>query len=368
MDSNDTAAIRNTGNPISDVHPVRYFYAGDKASRGKIVYVKRHAPSRTAADYINSGPTIGDGGHVEVGAKNCWWLMSSEVWSALATKGIDLDRFEPNWYNKKLGGYVALVPPVADGSMPDSRIMSYEVPDDVVDVELSERPSYAAAVARARPKVNSDSSYSDAGFFGIGIHRGRRSQSHAVLWRTAHQLGASFIFTIGARHGFVESEDCIAAFKTVPAWRFNAWEDFVTAAPFSTPLVAVEMGGQPLETFQHPKNCVYLLGSEEFGIPASVLASCHFVVSIPCVRAHSYNIAVAGAIVMYDRMVKMQTGVLATSTTAVPTRPPLETIIKQIEETTALQQEAENSSTEHTMPTEPTQEATPKDNIKEKDP
>lgn len=61
-------------------------------------------------------------------------------------------------------------------------------------------------------------------------------------------LGASFVFTVAARHQIVESEDCVAAFHTVPAWRFDNWEQFVTAAPFSAPLVAVEMGGQ-VESF-----------------------------------------------------------------------------------------------------------------------
>ena len=34
-------------------------------------------------------------------------------------------------------------------------------------------------------------------FFGIGIQNGKTPENLGVLWRTAQNLGASFIFTIG---------------------------------------------------------------------------------------------------------------------------------------------------------------------------
>ena len=34
-------------------------------------------------------------------------------------------------------------------------------------------------------------------FFGIGIQNGKTPENLGVLWRSAQNLGASFIFTIG---------------------------------------------------------------------------------------------------------------------------------------------------------------------------
>ena len=49
---------------------------------------------------------------------------------------------------------------------------------------------------------------------------------------------------------------------------------------------------------------VYLLGAEDAGLPSCVLQECHSVVSLPSERYASYNVASAGAIVMYDRVAK----------------------------------------------------------------
>ena len=42
-------------------------------------------------------------------------------------------------------------------------------------------------------------------FFGIGIQNGKTPENLGVLWRTAQNLGASFIFTIGNRY---DSQAC----------------------------------------------------------------------------------------------------------------------------------------------------------------
>jgi tRNA G18 (ribose-2'-O)-methylase SpoU len=68
------------------------------------------------------------------------------------------------------------------------------------------------------------------------------------------------------------------------------------------------MGGTPLSQFQHPRNAIYILGSEDHGVPKSVLRGCQEVVSLEAEGYGSYNVAVAGSIVMYDRMVKMREG------------------------------------------------------------
>lgn len=74
--------------------------------------------------------------------------------------------------------------------------------------------------------------------------------------------------------------------------------------PAGCPVVAVELTEDaiPLQEFRHPQRCIYLLGAEDAGIPADVLDCCGSTVRI--VGDHCYNVAVAGSIVMYDRVVK----------------------------------------------------------------
>ena len=70
-------------------------------------------------------------------------------------------------------------------------------------------------------------------------------------------------------------------------------------------LVAVEMGGEPLHTFEHPERAVYVLGSEDNGLPEAVLRACHRHVALPSAREYdSFNLAAAGSILMYDRLAK----------------------------------------------------------------
>ena len=66
----------------------------------------------------------------------------------------------------------------------------------------------------------------------------------------------------------------------------------------------VEMGGRDISTFVHPERAVYLLGAEDHGIPIQYLNQCPYHISLPSVRTNSFNVAVAGAIVMFDRNIK----------------------------------------------------------------
>ena len=63
-------------------------------------------------------------------------------------------------------------------------------------------------------------------------------------------------------------------------------------------------GGTPLEEFEHPDRAVYLLGSEDNGLPPNVVQACHRVVTISSARAASFNVAMAGSIVLHDRLAK----------------------------------------------------------------
>jgi hypothetical protein len=229
-------------------------------------------------------------------SENGEFLSADKIFSVLRDSGVDLNRFSVWWFNCHLNGFERL-----EGLVYLSNTAFDTNAEDVVDIELDP----LLALDGIASKITSTD---PTGYFGIGVVRGRRAESLSVLWRSAYQLGASFVFTIGARHApIMESEDCQIAFRSIPLWRFEDWDDFMSSAPFAAPIVALEMGGAPLETFAHPRCCVYLLGSEEDGLPKSILQSCPHVVEIPTIRARSFSIAAAGSIVLYDRLAKLRT-------------------------------------------------------------
>ncbi len=144
------------------------------------------------------------------------------------------------------------------------------------------------------------------GFFGIGIVNGKHEVNVGTLWRGAYQLGAAFIFTVGNRYT-PQSSDKTKSWLRVPLRTYPDIDTFWSGLPYSCPVVAVEMGGEPLQTFVHPERCVYLLGAEDNGLSQRTLKRAHYRVSLPHVRDYpSFNVAQAGTIVMYDRLVKLK--------------------------------------------------------------
>jgi tRNA G18 (ribose-2'-O)-methylase SpoU len=80
------------------------------------------------------------------------------------------------------------------------------------------------------------------------------------------------------------------------------WDEFSIARPIGATLIGVEMDGEPLNDFMHPPQAVYLLGAEDHGLPDEIRDKCNRIVSLNSVRVPSYNVAVAGSIVLYHRV------------------------------------------------------------------
>ena len=68
----------------------------------------------------------------------------------------------------------------------------------------------------------------------------------------------------------------------------------------------METGGTPLEDFQHPLDAVYILGSEDTGLPTAIQRVCHDTISLSSENYASYNVAVAGSLIMYHRMAQLK--------------------------------------------------------------
>jgi tRNA G18 (ribose-2'-O)-methylase SpoU len=137
-------------------------------------------------------------------------------------------------------------------------------------------------------------------YFEIGIFHTKTEQNIGTLWRSAYQLGASGIFTIGRRYEKQCSDTCKAP-RHIPLRHFKTFDDFLAQRPVAALLVGVEMGGTPLAHFTHPQQAIYLLGAEDHGLPFDIMRQCNMILSLEARRIPSYNVAVAGSIVMYHR-------------------------------------------------------------------
>jgi tRNA G18 (ribose-2'-O)-methylase SpoU len=91
----------------------------------------------------------------------------------------------------------------------------------------------------------------------------------------------------------------------MPYFHYDTFEDFYKQLPKGAMLVGVELDdcAVPLETFEHPRRCVYLLGAEDHGMSRLAIEKSHHLVKFD--TPMSLNVSVAGSIVMYDRRMKV---------------------------------------------------------------
>jgi len=231
--------------------------------------------------YCYEGGTLRRDGRLLHGSMGC----GEDVIAALKEDGADLARFSPRIYDPALQGWSPLLPATefANGSSTH------------VDVMLFQHRRHEEAAARGDVD----------GYFAIGVFGLKNSHNLGTLWRSAYQNGAASLFVVGERYT-PQTSDTVKAWRSVPLVQHADWNSFAAASPYGALWVAVEMGGEPLADFEHPERAMYVLGSEDTGLPSSVLKACHRTVSLPSLRTESFNLAVAGAVVLYDRLAKQQ--------------------------------------------------------------
>ncbi len=120
------------------------------------------------------------------------------------------------------------------------------------------------------------------------------------LMRSAHGFGASFTFTVGAAYGALEAcSDTSKGRLHIPHYNWASAGDM--ALPEGCSIVGVELLDAAIElpSFRHPLRAAYVFGPERGSLSEAMLARCAYVVKIP--TRFSINVAMAGAIVMYDR-------------------------------------------------------------------
>lgn len=139
------------------------------------------------------------------------------------------------------------------------------------------------------------------GFFAIGIVHGKKGHNTGSLLRSAHALGAAFVFTVGKRYD-KETTDTTRAMRHVPLFHFRTVAELKERMPRDARLIGVEIDPRacPLSRFVHPERAVYLLGAEDRGLNESERAACNVLVQVDA-STLCLNVAVAGAIVMWHR-------------------------------------------------------------------
>ena len=139
------------------------------------------------------------------------------------------------------------------------------------------------------------------GYFAIGAERMSKSLNLGNLMRSAHGFGASFTFTIGATYQALEARaDTSKGAHHLPHYDWASVNDLTL--PAGCRLVGVELLDTAIDlpSFHHPPRAAYVLGPERGSLSAPLLERCDYVVRIP--TSFCINLAMAGAIVMYDRL------------------------------------------------------------------
>ena len=143
------------------------------------------------------------------------------------------------------------------------------------------------------------------GYFGIGVEGISKPMNVGNLLRSAHSFDASFFFTINTPVDLkaMRESDTSGAFDHIPFYNFQKPADLIL--PEHTSLVAVEFleDAIDLPSFRHPTRAVYVLGRERGNVSDEMLARCDYKIKIP--MKFCINVGVAGALVMYDRLISI---------------------------------------------------------------
>jgi len=140
------------------------------------------------------------------------------------------------------------------------------------------------------------------GYFAVGVDGISKPMNLGNLMRIAHAFDASFFFSINAQVKLADAQsDTSNAQGTIPVYAFGSADDF--RLPVGCRLVGVEITDDAVELprFRHPLRAAYVFGAERMSLSAEVLKRCEFVVKIP--TRFSINVGMAGAIVLYDRLI-----------------------------------------------------------------
>jgi len=146
----------------------------------------------------------------------------------------------------------------------------------------------------------------------IAIAAWNITKEHNVgsLVRTAHAVAVEEVVLVGEREWNVEAARTSELYTTVTQLGDAAsFRRYLDGKAWN--LVAVELDPRAVNLFkaEYPQRPCFLLGAELGGIPAGLLDEAELIVQIPqWGLVPSLNLAVAGSIVLYDYLAKLDRG------------------------------------------------------------
>jgi len=169
--------------------------------------------------------------------------------------------------------------------------------------ETDSHESYIAGVDYGKYQAEKKKGIMRRGYFGIGIEEGKYDVNYGTIFRTAQIMGADFCFIIGDKCKKMAT-DTMHSYNNMPVFHYKDSQDFLDHLPIGVKLISIEMGEDAIELsdFKHPKNAVYVLGNEKEGVSKEIIDKSYAVVKLK--GENSMNVAVAGSIIIYDRITR----------------------------------------------------------------
>jgi len=138
--------------------------------------------------------------------------------------------------------------------------------------------------------------------FSVAVCRAKNPFNVGAIIRVAHSFLVREIFLIGSEPYYERAAMGMQKYETIvecPDER--AFLDLAVAA--GRPLVGVERDHATTSLWEAamPRDLIFVFGSENDGVPASLLAACTQVLAIPMYGInHSYPVAIAAGMVMCE--------------------------------------------------------------------
>lgn len=143
-------------------------------------------------------------------------------------------------------------------------------------------------------------------FTGVVCYNTKVHANLGSLMRTCTVMGGvNFFATIGKDYNRPRADVCQSP-KRIPTFHYDSWKEFYKyGRPRNCELVGIEQHKRsvPLEKFTWPDRCIIVLGAEDEGIPTEYLKQCRYKIELPSACGESLNLAVAGGICLYNRLV-----------------------------------------------------------------
>ena len=143
------------------------------------------------------------------------------------------------------------------------------------------------------------------GWFAIGAEAISKEVNFGNLMRTAHAFGAAYLFLVDPVASLRDAArtDTSKASSSLPVFRHRSADEL--DLPHGCRLVGVELTDDAVElpSFRHPSAAAYVFGPERASLSPAMLARCDHVVKIP--TRFCVNLAIAAAILMYDRQLTL---------------------------------------------------------------